>query len=103
MSRDRAPLPPPRIGFADGLRAFAGGIGFIIATPAVWGYALVPLALVLVLWCGLGGLGIWLALRLGDAWIEPSSFGGHVGVVLLDTVLILAAGLLAVIVALGLA
>ncbi|HEV3443464.1 MAG TPA: EI24 domain-containing protein [Gemmataceae bacterium] len=103
MSRDRAPLPPPRIGFVDGLRAFAGGIGFVMATPAVWGYALVPLALVLLLSCGLGGLGIWLVLRLGEAWIEPISFGGHVGVVLLDTVLILAAVLFAVIVALGLA
>src|SRR5438105_3053201 len=79
-----------------GLRAFAGGIGFVVSTPAVWGYALVPVAMVTVLLCALGGLAIWGALYLGGAWLEPSSLGGHLGLVLLDIVLGLVGVLLAV-------
>src|SRR5207302_6051399 len=57
-------LPEPRLGAGSGLRAFAGGITFVISTPAVWGYALVPAARMLVLACGRGGLGVWGAVML---------------------------------------
>jgi CysZ protein len=103
MSRTSSSLRPRRLGLAGGLRAFAGGIGFILATPAVWGYALVPVALFMVLLCALGGLGIWAALHLGQSWLEPASLGGHLVLVLLDIVLALMATFLAVLLSLGLA
>ncbi len=103
MSDSRRSLRPRRLGIAAGLRAFAGGIGFVVSTPAVWGYALVPVAMVTVLLCALGGLAIWGALYLGGAWLEPSSLGGHLGLVLLDIVLGLVGVLLAVLLSFGLA
>lgn len=94
--------PPP--GAAGGLRAFAGGIGFIIGTPAVWGYALVPVAMVLLLSCGLGVLGVWGALRLA-AVVGPEANGilSQFGLFLLKCVFVAAGLLLAFLLALGLA
>ena len=50
-SQTHIPVHPR--GIAGGLDAFVGGIGFIIKTPAVWGYALVPILITLVLMAGL--------------------------------------------------
>ncbi len=33
---------PHKIGLFSGLEAFGRGIGFVVGTPRVWGYALVP-------------------------------------------------------------
>lgn len=60
------------IGAFGGLRAFAGGVGFVLTTPAVWGWSLVPAAfmvLVSVVTCGLSWWGAWEAGRAvaGDA------------------------------------
>jgi CysZ protein len=54
--------PAPALGVGDGLGAFLGGIGFVIATPGVWLYALVPVTALLLLACGgcVGGaVGAW--------------------------------------------
>lgn len=60
-----------------GMEAFVGGIGFVIATPRVWGYALVPVGMLLLLSCGLIGLGMWGSHYL-SSWIigpDPDSWG----------------------------
>jgi len=93
-----------RAGVLDGLQAFAGGIGFVLTTPSVWGYALVPAAVMLVLACGLGALGIWGSLRTTDALLGQSSgFWAGVGGFLLNVLLVLVGVLAAVLLALGLA
>lgn len=75
-----------------GLRAFAGGIGFVLGTPAVWAYALVPLLLVLVLSCGLGGLGIYWAPELAHRLAgRPEGALGQAGACVLTVLLGLAA------------
>jgi CysZ protein len=52
----------PALGAGDGLGAFLGGVGFVIATPGVWLYALVPVTALLLLACGGcagGAVGAW--------------------------------------------
>lgn len=51
---------------ADGLAAFFGGIGFVMKTPGTWGYALVPVAMMLALLCGFGGTAVALAPKASD-------------------------------------
>ncbi|HEV3117641.1 MAG TPA: EI24 domain-containing protein [Gemmataceae bacterium] len=97
-------LPEPRLGAGSGLRAFAGGIAFVISTPGVWGYALVPAAMMLVLACGLGGLGVWGAVKLGGGiGPEPNGILGGAGLFVIDLLLIVSALLLALVLSVGLA
>jgi CysZ protein len=52
----------PALGIGDGFGAFFSGVGFVIATPGVWLYALVPVSVLLFLACGgcVGGaFGAW--------------------------------------------
>jgi CysZ protein len=68
------------LGVGDGLRAFGGGIGFIVGTPRVWGYALVPFLMMTVLACGFGWLGVWLAGQTGTAVFgSDAGFWGQTG------------------------
>jgi len=92
------------LGLFSGLRAFLGGIGFVFGTPSVWGYAAVPLAMVLLLTCGLGSLGVWGAMRASDA-IFASSDGlwAHLGSWLTTAVLALAGIIAAIVLAICLA
>jgi len=84
----------------SGLQAFLGGIGFVIFTPRVWGHALVPLGMLVLLICGLGGLGLWGSHYL-STWLigpDPGAWGtiGYWGVMsALAVVVFLAAVLLA--------
>jgi hypothetical protein len=92
------------VGFDDGLEAFFGGIHFIVTTPSVWLYALVPAFMVLLLACGLGWLGIWGAGQAVSAFIgQTSGFWSSAGswtlTVLLAIPAVLFALLLAVILA----
>ena len=104
MSQTWERVRPARLGVLDGLRAFAGGIGFVVGTPGVWGYALVPAGVVFMLGVVFLVLGIWGALHTGDALVgAPASFVGHVGFWLLKAVLLLVAVLLAALLALCLA
>jgi CysZ protein len=52
------------IGIMAALRAFVGGIGFVLTTPSVWPWAAVPAAIMLALLCGVTGLGWWGAAEL---------------------------------------
>lgn len=51
----------------DGIRAVFGGIGFIVTTPRIWPHAAVPMALLLLMACGLSALGIWGGNQLTNA------------------------------------
>jgi CysZ protein len=48
----------------DGLRSFWGGVGFVVKTPRVWGFAAIPSFVALTLLGTCTGLGIWLAVRM---------------------------------------
>ncbi|HEY7311687.1 MAG TPA: EI24 domain-containing protein [Gemmataceae bacterium] len=63
--------PAGKLGLFGGFQAFAGGIGFVVVTPRVWGYALVPLAMLLLLSCGLTGLAIWGSHLLSAKIVGP--------------------------------
>lgn len=79
-------------GFLGGLRAFAGGITFIVGNPGMWGYALVPVFMLLLLGTCLGSLGVWGAWRMSAAISgDPASFFGHLGSWLLTIGLIVVA------------
>jgi CysZ protein len=88
----------------EGLWAALGGIGFVLITPRVWLYALVPVFILVLLVCGLAGLGI-----VGADWTtrlfigEPDGFWSHLGSWLLTALLALTAILTALLLAIVLA
>jgi CysZ protein len=59
-----------------GVRAFAGGIGFVLTTPSVWGWALVPAAVTALLALGTCGLSWWGAWEAGRAVAGDGTAGG---------------------------
>jgi CysZ protein len=64
MSRDQP------LGITAGVRAFASGIGFVLTTPRVWPYAMVPAFLMCVLSIGLLIGGVY-----GAGWLADLIFG----------------------------
>ncbi len=97
---DWVPRPPSPSGFD----AFTGGIGFIVITPRVWGYALVPVAMLLMLFCGLSGLALSYSHSFGHWAIAPDvGFWGEVGRWMLIVVAALIGLIVAMLVALSLA
>ena len=75
------------LGFFAGVRALFGGLGFVMTTPSVWGWALIPVVVATALFGGAGAFTIWggneLALRIvGD----PSSSWDTVGIWMLRLV-----------------
>jgi len=87
--------------FGGGLRAFLGGVGFIIGTPGVWGWALVPAFLALVMLIVSCSLGLWAGSHLAD-WLmgEVTGFWATTGSWLLKTGLWLLAIILSLLLAL---
>src|SRR5262245_14449925 len=63
------------IGFMGGLRAFYGGIGFVVTTPAVWGWSLVPIGFMALLSSVLCGLLWWGAWEASKAMVGESTWG----------------------------
>jgi CysZ protein len=47
------------LGFFAGVRAVFGGIGFVVSSPRVWGFAAVPVFVAALLFFGLGALAVW--------------------------------------------
>jgi CysZ protein len=93
-----------RVTVLSGLEAFAGGIGFVVATPRVWGHALVPVGMLLLLLCGLGGLAMWGSHHL-SAWLigpDPGAWG-QIGLWCLRIALIVVSIFAVVLLALSLA
>jgi len=62
------------MGLFSGLEAFGRGIGFVVGTPRVWGYALVPAIVFLLLLGVLVSLAIW-----GSFHLSTSLFGEDLG------------------------
>jgi CysZ protein len=92
------------VGPAEGIRAFLRGIGFVISTPSVWGYALIPALMALLLLLVFLVSGVWGALHGLDALLgEVSGIWATAGMWLLKGVLALLSLLLAPILALLLA
>lgn len=88
-----------RLRIWDGFRAYFGGIGFVAGTPGLWGYASVPVLVLLVIGLGTGALGIWGAAALSHAIVGDGSTAADVGrwtlTVLLSVVALLVAFLVA--------
>lgn len=68
----------PRLGFFAGVRAFFGGLGFVVTTPSVWGWAMIPVAVATLLFGGAAALAIWggseLALHIvGSPGVDGTS------------------------------
>lgn len=68
----KAPLAargaPRALGFLDGVGAFFGGLGFIVGRPAMWGWALIPIATATLLFAALGALFFWGGSEL-STWL----------------------------------
>lgn len=64
-----------RIGFSGAVQALFGGIGFIITTPSVWGWSLVPIAFMALFSIGLCGFSIWGAWEASKAIIGEENWG----------------------------
>lgn len=96
----RQPLVRGRVTLMSGLEAFGSGIAFVLTTPSVWGYALVPVAMLMMLSCGLTGLGIWGSHHFGNGLIRPDvGAWGEIGrwtlLIALDVLVFVAAVLVA--------
>jgi CysZ protein len=92
------------LGIGAGLSAFAGGIGFVIGTPRVWIYALVPMAVMVVVTLLLTALFVWGGLAL-TGWVvgEPESTWARIGIWLVKAMVVLFSVLVGAIVALSVA
>jgi CysZ protein len=93
-----------RVTLLSGLEAFGSGIAFVMATPRVWGYALVPIGMLVQLSCALTGLAIWGSHHFGNWLIAPEvGTWGEIGRWILMIALDVAGFVAAVLVALSLA
>lgn len=104
VPRRKRPQVRGRVTLLSGLEAFGSGIGFVLITPRVWPYAMVPVAMLLLLTCGLTGLAIWGSHYFGNWLIRPDvGTWGEIGRWTLMIVLDLVGMVVALIVALSLA
>jgi CysZ protein len=87
------------VGALGGLRAVLGGVGFIVSTPAVWGWSLVPVGFMALLSVGLCGLSWWGAWETGRALMGEERLGAWTVTILVG----LLGAVVAVLVALTLA
>lgn len=58
-----------------GIRAFVGGVGFILLTPSVWAWAVVPVAFLAVFFLGTCGLTWWGAWEASRAIVGETEAG----------------------------
>jgi CysZ protein len=80
LSRSRRASVPDKVTWFSGLEAFGTGITFILVTPRVWGYALVPVGMLWLLLCGFTGLGVWGSHHLSNRIFGPElSIWGNIG------------------------
>ncbi len=92
------------LGLFGGMGALFEGVGFLVTTPAVWGYALIPMVVALILVGGCAGLGIWGATALTNHVVGvPSGTLAMIGAWTLRVLLGAVAFLVSVVVAMSLA
>ena len=89
-----------RLTTLSAIDAFFGGVGFVLATPRVWGLAVVPAVILVILFGGFLALGVWGASEL-DRVLFGNSLGSW-GTVGYWVVLVLVAVLIALLLALAL-
>ncbi|MDB4938457.1 MAG: Sulfate transport system protein cysZ [Labilithrix sp.] len=63
------------LGFFAGVRAFFGGLGFVVGTPSAWGWALIPVLVATLLFGGAGALAIWGGSELSQRVIGDGASG----------------------------
>ena len=63
------------LGFFAGVRAFFGGLGFVVTTPSAWGWAMIPVTVAAVLFGGTGALAIWGGSELAQRLIGDGAGG----------------------------
>lgn len=63
---------PRQLGFLDGLKAFFGGIGFIVSRPSMWGWSMIPVFVAGLLFSGSAALAIWAGTAAADHVIAGS-------------------------------
>ena len=80
----------PSLGIGAGLSAFFRGIGFIVVTPRMWLYALVPMAVMLFVTLLLTALFVWGGLSL-TGWVigDSESTWVRIGAWLLNAMVVL--------------
>ncbi len=93
------------LSFFAGVRAVFGGIGFVMSTPSAWGWASIPVLVATLLFCGTGGLAIWLGTDLAHRLLwDPGDGTGTVVAIWALRVLFWAVGLvIAFVIAMSLA
>lgn len=74
-----AHLAPVRsvVGAWEGCKSLFGGWGFILTRPGTWPLAMIPVLVALLLFGGLGALGVWGASRAAEAIVgaNPGTWG----------------------------
>src|SRR5579859_3462450 len=89
------------LGISDGFSGFGGGIVFVLTTPRIWLYALVPCAVMIFVTAVLTVLFLWGGVHLSAAVLgEPESAWGRVGIWVLKVVVALVSFLVAAVIAL---
>lgn len=60
------------LGFFAGVRALFGGLGFVVTTPGVWPWAIVPVIVATALFGGATALAIWGGGELASHLVDPA-------------------------------
>lgn len=94
---------PRRLGFLDGLKAFFGGIGFIVGRPSMWGWALIPILVASLLFGGAAALALWGGSQAAEHFLTDTGGWSTAGVWTLRIVFGIVGVLLAFLVAISLA
>lgn len=102
------PLPqrsssPRRSGLGAGIRAFFGGLAYVVSTPPVWPVAMVPIVTAALVLGVFGALGVWGAASVASSLVAGASGWDQAARGLLELVLGAVALVVAVLVALALA
>lgn len=61
------------VGFFAGVRALFGGAFFVVSTPRVWGWAIVPVLAATILFVGFASVAGWGGAALADRIVLPSA------------------------------
>jgi CysZ protein len=79
-----------KIGFLDGLLAPLDGLRFVVGTPSTWGWACVPLVVLLALVVALAWAALALVHHWGASWrwMHVAPFWGTIAIVFLDVILV---------------
>ncbi len=91
------------LGFFAGVRAFFGGIGFVVTRPSVWGWAMIPVAVATLLFGGTSALAVEGANRLSEHLFTGATTMSSIGMWALRVVLWIVGLLVAFVVAFSLA